>query len=89
MSRFKKGVTLGRRVKQGHVIGYVGSTGRSTGPHLHYEILANGRQVNPLTIKMPAGTKLGSKDLARFAAKRADMTSLVANLRRENNITRP
>ncbi|MGB0631916.1 MAG: peptidoglycan DD-metalloendopeptidase family protein [Alphaproteobacteria bacterium] len=87
MSRFKKGVTLGSRVKQGQVIGYVGSTGRSTGPHLHYEILAGGRQVNPLTIKMPSGIKLGRKDFARFQAKRANIAALVAGLQKETTIT--
>ena len=83
MSRFRKGVTQGSRVKQGQVIGYVGSTGRSTGPHLHYEILARGRQVNPLTIKMPSGIKLGRKDFARFEVKRANIATLVANLQKK------
>ncbi|HCH56073.1 MAG TPA: peptidase M23 [Rhodospirillaceae bacterium] len=87
MSRFRKGVTQGSRVKQGQVIGYVGSTGRSTGPHLHYEILARGRQVNPLTIKMPSGIKLGRKDFARFEVKRANIATLVANLQKKNTIT--
>ncbi len=87
MSRFKSKVTLGTRVRQGQVIGYVGSTGRSTGPHLHYEILANGRQVNPLTVKMPSGIKLGKKAFARFMAKRANIDALVANLQKETLIS--
>jgi len=63
----------GRRVKQGQVIGYVGTTGRSTGPHLHYEILVNKRQVNPLRVKMPSGRKLKGDDLARFRTARTNI----------------
>lgn len=87
MSRYRKGLTLGSRVRQGQVIGYVGSTGRSTGPHLHYEILSRGRQVNPLTVKMPSGIKLGKKLLAKFQAKRSNIDALVAGLRKETLIT--
>jgi len=87
MSRFNSKVTLGDRVRQGEVIGYVGTTGRSTGPHLHYEILNGERQVNPLTVKMPSGIKLGKKDFARFMAKRANIDSLVANLQKETLIS--
>jgi len=61
----------GRRVKQGQIIGYVGTTGRSTGPHLHYEIRRAGRQVNPLRVKMPSGRKLKGAELADFQAARA------------------
>jgi murein DD-endopeptidase MepM/ murein hydrolase activator NlpD len=87
MSRFRKGVTLGSRVRQGQVIGYVGTTGRSTGPHLHYEILSGGRQVNPLTVKMPSGIRLGKKAFAKFEAKRANIDALVAGLQKETVIT--
>ena len=66
LSRFGKNVAVGKRVRQGDVIGYVGSTGRSTGPHLHYEILVAGQQTNPFKVKMPAGPKLEGRDLARF-----------------------
>lgn len=58
MSRIKPGITPGQRVKQGEIIAYIGSTGRSTGPHLHYEILVNDRKVNPLTVRLPAGKSI-------------------------------
>ena len=60
----------GRRVKQGQIIGYVGTTGRSTGPHLHYEIRRSGRQVNPFKVKMPPGRKLKGQELADFQSAR-------------------
>jgi len=71
MSRFAKGVTVGTNVRQGQTIGYVGSTGLSTGPHLHYEIIKDGRHVNPLTVKLPAISNLGSADKNRFLEYRA------------------
>jgi murein DD-endopeptidase MepM/ murein hydrolase activator NlpD len=75
MSRFAKGLKKGSKVRQGDVIGYVGSTGRSTGPHLHYEILVNGKQVNPMKIKL-VGNKLAGKDLKRFEAVKAGVMEL-------------
>lgn len=66
MSRFAKGVNVGTNVRQGQTIGYVGSTGYSTGPHLHYEIIKDGKHVNPLTVKLPAISNLGKEDKAKF-----------------------
>ena len=65
MSRFNSHLYRGARVNQGEVIGYVGSSGRSTGPHLHYEVHVNGRQVNPLSIKTPVGRVLEGAQLAQ------------------------
>ena len=66
MSRFAKGMSAGRRVVQGQVIGYIGTTGRSTGPHLHFEVLKDGSQINPLSVKQVALGQLTGKDLDRF-----------------------
>jgi murein DD-endopeptidase MepM/ murein hydrolase activator NlpD len=66
MAGFAKGLRKGMKVRQGQVIGYVGASGLATGPHLHYELLSGGSQINPLSVKMPAGQKLEGKELARF-----------------------
>ena len=66
LKSYKKGISSGVRVKQGDVIGYVGSTGKSTGPHLHYEIIVNGVQINPATLKLPSGRKLNEQQLNEF-----------------------
>ena len=66
MSGWAKGIRRGARVYQGQIIGYVGSTGNSTGPHLHYEILINDKQVNPLKVRMPSGKPVNSKDKKAF-----------------------
>jgi murein DD-endopeptidase MepM/ murein hydrolase activator NlpD len=76
MSRFANGIAAGQRVQQGQVIGYVGTTGRSTGPHLHYEVLRNGGQINPLQIKQPANQQLAGAALERFRAEVARIDRL-------------
>lgn len=73
MQRFAKGIKPGARVTQGQIIGYVGTTGRSTGPHLHYEVLVNGSQVNPMSISLPVGKALAGVDLDRFGNQVSDL----------------
>ncbi len=76
MSRFASGLAGGSRVRQGETIGFVGSTGRSTGPHLHYEVLVNNEQINPLDIRLPAGEILTGDELERFYVVRDQLDAL-------------
>jgi murein DD-endopeptidase MepM/ murein hydrolase activator NlpD len=87
MSRFAKGLKKGRKVQQGDVIGYVGSTGLATGPHLHYEILVEGAQINPMKVKL-AGRKLEGKDLRHFEALKAEMKKLRRTLADQTLVAR-
>jgi murein DD-endopeptidase MepM/ murein hydrolase activator NlpD len=73
LSRFAEGLRPGRRVRQGQTIGYVGSTGRSTGPHLHYEVLIDGEQVDPMSLQLPTGRKLEGRLLADFQRARSEL----------------
>ena len=66
LSSIHKNIKIGRRVLQGKTIGYVGTSGRSTGPHLHYEVLRNNRQVNPMNIKLPAGKNIHPKKMKAY-----------------------
>lgn len=78
MNGFARGIKEGRRVRQGQVIGYVGTTGRSTGPHLHYEVMVNGKKTNPLKIRVPTGRKLAKAELKKFAAIQQDINLKMA-----------
>ena len=76
LSRFARGIRAGSRVRQGQVIAYVGTTGRSTGPHLHYEVMVAKKQINPMGVKLPTGRNLTGKDLAAFEAQMAQVDAL-------------
>lgn len=78
LSRYARGLRPGMKVRQGQVVAYVGSTGMSTGPHLHYEVWQRGRRVNPVGAKVPQGTVLAGAELARFRAQKSRLERLLA-----------
>ncbi len=78
LSRYAKGLRPGMKVRQGQVVAFVGSTGMSTGPHLHYEVWQRGQRVNPVGAKVPQGTVLAGAELARFKAEKDRIERLLA-----------
>ena len=80
LNGFAKGIRTGAQIAQGQVIGYIGSTGLSTGPHLHYEVLFGGTQINPTAVKMPSGRKLEGQEQARFRSHVALIEEQLRNL---------
>ena len=80
LSGYAKGMKKGKRVRQGQVIAYVGSTGMSTGPHLHYEVMRGNKRINPMTLKLPSGRKLKGRELAEFQAQVQKITILLAEV---------
>lgn len=81
LQRYASGLRAGQRVSQGQVIAFVGSTGASTGPHLHYEIWRNGQRINPRGVEMPSGVILAGRDLAAFQAQRQRIDALIEQQR--------
>ena len=80
MSKFGRNIKKGSRVKQGQIIGYVGSTGMSTGPHLHYEVIENGRKINSQTLKLPSGKTLKGNERKKFEIVKIKTNVLKSNL---------
>ena len=80
LSKFASGIKEGVRVKQGRVIGYVGSTGMSTGPHLHYEVIENGKKINSQKLKLPSGKSLGGEERKLFEVNKIKINVLKSEL---------
>ena len=80
MKSFAKGIKVGKKVRQGDIIGYVGSTGMSTGPHLHYEVIVNGKKVNSQKLKLPSGKTLKNEERKKFEIHRIKTDVLIAEL---------
>ena len=80
MKNFRSGIKEGVRVKQGQIIGYVGSTGKSTGPHLHYEVIMNGKKINSQKLKLPSGKILKNKDRKLFEVSKIKLDVLKSEL---------
>ena len=80
LSKFGRGIKKGVRVKQGQIIGYVGSTGMSTGPHLHYEVIENGKKINSQTLKLPSGKTLLGEERKKFEVEKMRIEILKSDL---------
>lgn len=89
LSGFASGITKGTRVSRGSTIGYVGSTGLSTGPHLHYEVIKNGRHLNPLTVPNPSVESLEGPQRGLFLANVETYLNTIEGLREQNLIAEP